>query len=427
MESSSRTPDQDGISHIDPAVAVSGGFRLGKWSILVACILVQIITFGVGVSMLPLLAPAWISEFHSGSSIIQTIPTLVVFIYGFLAPTLGALINRYPLGPFVAMGLVLLAVALFATSQFAHSVPALIVLFAVIVGTAFAFSGPVAGQSIVVLWFPERSGLPLGLVLAGTGVSNMLFPLITARLISMLGWRDMFMYLAGLCLVTALLAFFVIRRPPEMEAERKRGRTDSAAVASENAMPLGAALRSATLWRISLIVLLFHIVISGVFYNMGILGKDRGFTLEQSSYALGLLGGLSIAGKLVYGRLADSCNPKWLIAFALAVMAVACVGFMNFLSFEAFLVSTILMGISSCAILPVMVMLVRYHFNVQEFPRALGITNFFMSVGISGVLVAASTHDWFGSFGPFWGLGLTFLVVAFLIAISIGPRKDHAA
>ena len=78
------------------------------------------------------------------------------------------------------------------------------------------FSAPdVIVLSTVTRWFVRRRGMMSGIVKVGTGAGQLLVPLIATALIAVYGWRNAYLIIGALALITLVAVAQILRRDPQ--------------------------------------------------------------------------------------------------------------------------------------------------------------------------------------------------------------------
>ncbi len=108
------------------------------------------------------------------------------------------------------------AIALMATYRSA-------VMFSVsgaFLGLASAFTGFVAIPLVINMWFREKVGMVLGLIMAAGNVATVGYSLLSGRLIDRFGWRSAYLILAAIAfIITVPAAFLLLKSPEELHCE----------------------------------------------------------------------------------------------------------------------------------------------------------------------------------------------------------------
>lgn len=196
---------------------------------------------------------------------------------------------------------------------------------------------------LVSNWLPQREqGIALSLV-GGVAVSGSLMigsPVLT-QLIGWAGWRGMFLILAGVGVVWALVAFWLLRNTPNEspfvnEAERAHiGRTtgtDTSASADEHKIDWRGLLANRTLWVLAFGFFSWGFMFWGFMYWLPeYLQNDHGLSIESvgafsiAPWAAGVVGAL-IGGILVdrlYARTGNTHTRLTVAGVALLLAGAA--------------------------------------------------------------------------------------------------------
>jgi len=116
------------------------------------------------------------------------------------------------------------------------------------IGIGFAYVPSVAA---VQRWFLRQRGLATGIAVAGIGVGTIAVPPLAQLLIDRLGWRDAWLWLGVLALVTAGFAAFAVLRSPEHYGQHADGdpaTASAAAAAHGGGQSLAEAARTLPFW-----------------------------------------------------------------------------------------------------------------------------------------------------------------------------------
>ena len=133
-------------------------------------------------------------------------------------PILGVMLDRY--GPRRVQA-VLLAMAAAGSALFGLSLSlGELIVARVLIGLGFA-GGLMAAIKAITLWYPpQRWGLITGFHMMAGGLGSMAATLPVEWSLSVLSWQGLFFWLAGACLVTSAILWFVV---PEREVAPPTG------------------------------------------------------------------------------------------------------------------------------------------------------------------------------------------------------------
>jgi MFS family permease len=393
-----------------------------RWIVLLTCILVQTLLFGISGGLVPLLVGAWSRQFASDTATIQAISSVILAFYCIASPFGGALMTRLSMRRIVAVGLLLLSTSLALTGLLAHSTLAVFLLFAFPVGAVFTLAGPLAAQTIVAQVFPERSGLPIGLVLTGSGIGLMFMPRVFAHLLDRYDWPRIFLGLALLVLLLCPLIIFLLKdtKPTGIST------AVSPDPAMDEVMTIRKAFSNRTVLLIAMICMLGQFVSNGIYYNVPLLADYVGGGVSLGALGLSVVGACNMVGKATFGKMSDFLSSSLLMGVAQMLVLLSCLVLMLTHTSVGFLTAMVLFGIGSSGELPLQATLVRAHCSKRNFPRILGVTTSFMVVAALGPIIAGSVFDHWGNYVPYFSMSIGILVCA-MIALSRLPAPGPGA
>ena len=269
-----------------------------------------------------------------------------------------------------------------------------------------AFFAPVI--ALVGSWFKTGAGLAIGIASAGQAVGQGLVPYASGYLIETVGWQGALTYLGIICAVTLIPLSFVMIEPPKSDHGQAEQANGGAALSLRLVLP---ALSIAVLGCCAgMAVPLMHLVpliqmVCGV-------GAEAGGPL-----LLMLL--TAIAGRIFFGRLADTIGPLQAWMLATAWQTTLMLGFMLLGSLQAFWVYVVLYGFGYGGVMTGVLVSVRALTPAARRASATGIVLAFAWLGHAvGGWQGGLTFDVTGTY--FWAFANA--TVFGLINLSIiGP------
>ena len=161
--------------------------RYYPWLMALMGMLVLLVSNGLTVTGLTAFDESLLKEFGWTRSELKLRDLITLILAGWMAPFLGALIDKVGPRKLVLGGVTLLA-ALYAA--YAH-VDSLIHLYLIHVG--FAAVVVAAGLNVSVIfvsqWFHTQRGTAIGIALVGTSLGGMVFPKLGVKLMEAMDWR----------------------------------------------------------------------------------------------------------------------------------------------------------------------------------------------------------------------------------------------
>lgn len=220
----------------------------------------------------------------------------------------------------------------------------IMLIAALLTGSALALSGRVTGLEQLVLayillgvgqgptfvvpsatiqrWFIKRRGAMLGLVVSGVGLGAFIFAPMINFLISAHGWRTAFVIVGIVSSLGLGVAALTMAHSPEHKGTKPYGWQEAEAapqdfpVWSTREFAARQVLRTSAFWWLLLIIVLGQMPIMFLSVHLVPYVTDQGVSRAAAAGAMGILGLLSIPGRLVMGGVADRIG--WKLSFALA-------------------------------------------------------------------------------------------------------------
>ncbi|KAK2571247.1 Monocarboxylate transporter 4 [Acropora cervicornis] len=188
-----------------------------SWVVCVACSISNTIIVGIIISY-GIIFPTLLEEFQEGKAITALVGSLAMVGLGIYSTLVAKVYNRWGPRITVTIGAFVCTSAILATSQ-CNSIYLLLLTYGVIFGFGSCF---IFLPSFLVIprYFIKRRSLAVGIITMGVGGSLLVTSPIIKALLDALGWRKMFMVLAGFVALTIPLVFTIQTLPPEVAEEQ---------------------------------------------------------------------------------------------------------------------------------------------------------------------------------------------------------------
>lgn len=268
-----------------------------------------------------------------------------------------------------------------------------------------AFFAPVI--ALVGNWFRTSAGLAIGIASAGQALGQGLVPYGAGYLIETVGWQGALTYLGIICAATLIPLSFVMKEPPKDASAATRLETEGRTLSPRLVLP---ALSIAVLGCCAgMAVPLIHLVpliqaVCGV-------GAEAGGPLLLMLVS-------AIAGRVFFGRLADSIGPLRAWMAATAWQTTLMLGFMLLGTMQAFWVFAVLYGFGYGGVMTGVLVSVRALTPQASRASATGIVLAFAWLGhAAGGWQGGLTYDLTGAY--FWAFAnATFFGIVNLAIIG---------
>jgi MFS family permease len=286
----------------------------------VSMVLIFSVHYAFGVFFKPLSEEfGWTRAMTAGAFSLVWIPQ------GLLAFVMGGLNDR--LGPRLVLriGGVLIGAGWLLTSQIS-AIWQLYLFYGIIVGAGLgAIFVPLT--STTARWFVARRGLMTGIVTSGVGIGTFVGPPVATWLIGVYNWRTSYVILGTIVLVGTVVAAQFLRRDPAEMGLRPYGATDSAhgraGPPAAAGLTIGDAIATRQFWIVCAAFFCYGFSLSAILLHLAPYASDLGYSAATAATLLSVLGGSSVAGKIVLGSLADWIGNKQVYVISFALMAAA--------------------------------------------------------------------------------------------------------
>jgi predicted MFS family arabinose efflux permease len=330
------------------------------------------------------------------------------------SPLLGRLFDRYGPRRVIIPCLAIFGLGFASLAALTGELWQLYATFAVL-GLVGNGTAQMAYSRAVSTWFDRHRGLALALMMCGGAAGAMTLPPLAQWLIGTLGWRHAAIALgigaAAIGLPT--VAAFVRERPVG-------GGPQSAAQAA--GATLAEALQSRGFWILVVVLFFASIAQNGAVTHLAALLTDRGVSAASAAAAVSVMGGASLAGRLMTGWLIDRYFAAR-VSFVLLAMAAAGVFVLataNTLAMGA--VGAALIGFGMGGEADVIPFLLSRYYGLRSFATLYGLTwTAYAFAGAIGPVVMGMAFDATGSYEVLLTqLAMMLLVVASLMLVA--PR-----
>lgn len=357
--------------------------------------------------------------------------TVTLLVVTGLAPSFGAFVDRVGARRIIVVGLLFESAVMASFSLQSASLAWLYVRYVALAVLAMGTTH-VGFARIITVWFDRRRGLALGIMLAGLGIGNAVWPVLTQWAIDTWGWRHAYWLIAGIIAVVGLgVVAPIVRESPQamglLGDEESLGGKESLGAKADYGMTRRDATRTLTFWLMTSAFLLIGISVSSVQSHMIPLLRSRGVDARTAATVLSALGGALVIGRLAAGWLMDRFfAPRVAIAFlagpivAIAVLAAGATGIWAF-------VAGSLTGLAVGAEMDVTTYLAGRYFGVRHFSAIFAFFYAAYTLGAAfGPLGTAIVADRYGGYTEVLVVHLGLLVVGALLLARLPrfPRSD---
>lgn len=414
-----------------------GRNRFYGWIALAGAMAVYFAMCGNYVYSFGVFLPVFSEEYNWSRTALSGTLTASEVAHGLIGPLVGISISRFGARKNILVGNTVTALGLFGMA-FAEEVWHVYLFYGALAGIGISFGSFLSTTTIVNDWFIRRRSLAMSLVLAAGGVGGLIFPPFISWLITNLGWQVAWVCLACMHLILAVVVGGVlVRNKPEEMGQLPDGITSPVVQGTSNESPVvsrvyqtpidwtaRAALRTRALWLILACDLALWFPFSTLIIHEVAYLQDRGFSNLTAASALGLMVGISIMGRLLFGVLGTRFEGKYLITICLALMFAGIMILMNANTLPLVYMCSVLCGIGYGGMLVNIPVILGAYFGRTHYARILGWTAPILTVfGAGSPVIAGFIFDATGSYMLAFQVGIVFLGIGAVLALLINPPK----
>ena len=327
---------------------------------------------------------------------------------GCASPLIGHLLDR--LGP---RGIILPCMTIFGCgiASFALLRPGIwqFYLTCFVIGVVGNGAAHLAYGRSISTWFERRLGMALGFVMVGAGLGAMILPVVAQAIVTRSGWRAAYLVLGAIALSLGLpLSWLYIKDRPNT--------TQQSATVPQKGLTWQQGTRSLAFWIIVAVLFVSSISMNGAITHLSALLTDRGITPGDAALCASILGGTSVAGRVVTGWLLDRFSGGR-VAFVINLITAGGILFLaRASSFAGGCTAATLIGIGAGGEAAITPYLLTRYFGLRAFSTLYGLTwTFYAAAGATGPVILGRTFDMTGSYTSL----LSTLAIALAVAAAM--------
>jgi len=299
------------------------------WIVLGAVVLVMLGGSGLravfGVFIKPMEA-----EFGWDRASLSGAAALSLLLLGAVGPLVGWLADRWGPRRVIMLACGVLGLGTLLSSRI-HHLWEIYVTAGVLMAVGAGGLGISTGATVAARWFESRRGLVMGVLGGAMSAGQLVVIPLAVWLTLNYGWRQSFLGLGILLLVTALpLAFWLVKDDPADKGLKAFGAGAGVPSAGMTAMPSDrrVAVREAmtvpAFWLLAGTFFICGYTSNGlVLTHLVPHAADHGFSEMHAAQALGIMGAMNILGTVASGWICDRFGRKGPLAFYYGVRGLS--------------------------------------------------------------------------------------------------------
>ena len=377
----------------DSDIRVENSLHYPGWRVVLICHLGVLVGFAtVFIYSFSLMVKPLQNEFGWNREQIARAFSLAAISVAICSPFMGKLFDRFEPRKLITAFMVAFGLGL---GSLAWLTPSLTRFYAcaIFIGVAGTGTYQLGYARVVASWFERRLGLALSIVVAGSGVGSLFCPPLVQHWIATYGWRHTYLLLAMLPLFLGAPLTFLFARSSHVGQKRTPG----------NPEPTGMTWRQAIatrgFWLLALGVCCISLSENGALAHLVPMLSDRGIKLSDAALIASILGGSSLAGRMLLGGLLDYVEGSYIATFSLLSAGGGLFLLAHAQSFHAAAPAALIAGLGAGCELDLIPYMLKRYFGLHSFSSLYGlIYSVFAVAGAVSPLLLGHIYDITGSY-----------------------------
>nr|WP_319382651.1 MFS transporter [uncultured Roseibium sp.] len=334
---------------------------------------------------------------------------------------LGRFVDRYGIVPPVIASAIFLAAG-FSLAAMSRDILLFTLAQGVLIGlgTAATF-GPLVAD--ISHWFLKRRGLAVACAASGNYLAGVLWPSFIQWNLQTSDWRETYLVIGIVCLVTMVpLALILRRQPPE-----------AALAAGPSALAFGSqsAGLSPTALQALLVIAGLSCCVAMSMPQVHIVAYcvDLGYGIAPGADMIALMTGMGVVSRLISGVLADRIGGIRTLLIGSVLQCAALFLYIPFNGLASLYLVSLIFGLSQGGIVPSYAVIVREYLPAREAGRRVGLVMMSTILGMAlGGWLSGLIYDLTGSYQAAFmnGIAWNFLNMAIMVFILFRGRPRVA-
>ena len=385
--------------------------NLQIWLMVAACFTATLVigeTFhSLGVFFKPLE-----NELSSSRSLISSGYTTFMISVAISSFVAGRLVDRFNPRPILLICATLAGGGIMLCSQIQNTEHLRLFYFIAGLGVGATWSVP---GSTVQRWFHgrDRAGLALAIVISGAGAGGLIFAPLANYLVIGYGWRQAYLILGIITFLLIFIPSFIIKSSPDKVSKFEGHQQEPKSSPFGSSWTTGKIATTLPFVSITFLVCLAELTFQAIAVHLVPHATDAGISPTSSALALGLIGGISIPGRILSGILSEKIGYQRVITLSLFCIAV-CLLLLLFLTSTSMLYCFVfLYGICTGMAMTAEVGILGEFFGMHWLGGLLGVSS-----SIAFVVAAFSPYMMGYIFDVTGSYSIAFMIIIGLLLIG---------
>lgn len=324
------------------------------------------------------------------------------------APLLGRMMDRYGTRYVMALSLALTALSFLLRplmSELWHWYALSLLQFVGFSGTVMLPAG-----KLVAVWFHSRRGRVMGIAMMGNNFGGLLMPAIAGFALTMFSWQVSYFVVGLTIMLVGIAALLLVHENVPSDGPRPLQSTSSLQAGST----LGEALRSRVFYVLMLLFVVGSMPFAALLPQMVAHLTNVGYSLASASLALSLVAVGGMAGKVVFGVIAERITAQRGMLVSFSGLTVAIILMRDPPTYHLVWLIAPMFGLCMGSFGTLVTLVTQDNFGLSNFGSITGVLNAATVFAFAlGPILGGASFDITGSYGT------AFVAVAAMIAFGL--------
>ncbi|MDO8567758.1 MAG: MFS transporter [Dehalococcoidales bacterium] len=396
------------------------------WVVVIAGFIIWTVVFGIQNSFGIFFKPLQETFGWSRATTSWAITTHLI-VYALCMMPGGWAMDRFNTRLMYSIAAVLIGSSLILSSRITEPWQ-LYLVYGLPLGAGISLCGPAIFINITRS-FTEKRGLALGIASAGVGFGTLVMAPLSNVLITSYGWRNAFVVLGIIAFVTILVCGHIMKFPTRKEIDEgqpvSKKPADKVKAPASARMTLVQIIRSREMFFIIVATGFNAFTMKVVITHIAPYATDMGISAFLAALAVGTIGGVSTAGRLIMGFVQDKIGPQRVMIICMTVQGFSMVALPFIGLGPLFFLYTIVYGFTYGGDIPQIPAITAQCFGLASMGIAYTMVQTVGNLaGALGSISGGFLFDLLGSYTViFLATGVSLFTGAFLIS-RLKPRQS---
>jgi len=304
--------------------------------------------------------------------------TMACLVIAATSLLIGVLLRRIGLRPVVIGGSIIAGLGFLLLST-VNELWQFYLYYGLVLSAGMAGLLEVPNLTAVESWFDRDKSTALGIATTGMGMGGLVMAPFAGWLISRYDWQTTFLFMAGIVLIVGIPIGAAVMRTSQGQPTRPESASHAGSRAAYTT--LGQALKQRSFWLIATAATLWYGAFAMGLTHQVAFAVDRGIPSVLAAGAVGLLSAFSIPGRLMFGKLGDATDKRYVMMVAAALQLIAFVILLRVISLPVLYIYSCLLGFGIGGLTPILPGILSDHYGRKHFSSIYGAAYLVTTIG----------------------------------------------